>query len=88
MILILYFEILLFQIGELKKGLNPPSATDLVFVSPYIGTAIKTGLITGIIALAVSTTQISFPLCAFIYIFFLLSINYANKVLKTELMII
>ncbi|KAK7336781.1 hypothetical protein VNO77_17329 [Canavalia gladiata] len=39
-------------IGELKKGLNPPSVTDLVFVSPYLGTAIKTGLVTGIIALA------------------------------------
>ncbi|XP_057438635.1 sulfate transporter 3.1-like [Lotus japonicus] len=39
-------------IGDLKKGLNPPSATDLVFVSPYMGTAIKTGFVTGIIALA------------------------------------
>ncbi|RDX85464.1 Sulfate transporter 3.1, partial [Mucuna pruriens] len=39
-------------IGKLKKGLNPPSVTDLVFVSPYMGTAIKTGLITGIISLA------------------------------------
>jgi sulfate transporter 3 len=46
---------LLFQIGELKKGLNPPSLTELVFVSPYMTTAIKTGLIVGIIALAVST---------------------------------
>ncbi|XP_057742554.1 sulfate transporter 3.1-like [Arachis stenosperma] len=39
-------------IGELKKGLNPPSMTDLVFVSPYMGTAIKTGIVVGIIALA------------------------------------
>ncbi|OIW05001.1 hypothetical protein TanjilG_06413 [Lupinus angustifolius] len=39
-------------IGELKKGLNPVSVRDLVFVSPYMTTAIKTGLITGIIALA------------------------------------
>ncbi|KAJ1433102.1 STAS domain [Sesbania bispinosa] len=39
-------------IGDLKKGLNPPSVTDLVFVSPYMGTAIKTGFVTGIIALA------------------------------------
>ncbi|MED6196065.1 Sulfate transporter 3.1 [Stylosanthes scabra] len=39
-------------IGELKKGLNPPSVTDLVFVSPYMTTAIKTGIITGVIALA------------------------------------
>ncbi|KAF9605073.1 hypothetical protein IFM89_013743 [Coptis chinensis] len=39
-------------IGHLKKGLNPPSFTDLAFGSPYQKTAIKTGLITGIIALA------------------------------------
>ncbi|XP_061375354.1 sulfate transporter 3.1-like [Gastrolobium bilobum] len=39
-------------IGELKKGLNPPSLTHLVFVSPYMTTAIKTGLVVGIIALA------------------------------------
>ncbi|XP_058770912.1 sulfate transporter 3.1-like [Vicia villosa] len=39
-------------IGELKKGLNPISVTELVFVSPYMTTSIKTGLIVGIIALA------------------------------------
>ncbi|KAJ6405662.1 hypothetical protein OIU84_013591 [Salix udensis] len=39
-------------IGNLKKGLNPMSFTDLVFVSPYLSTAIKTGIITGVIALA------------------------------------
>ncbi|KAF9686933.1 hypothetical protein SADUNF_Sadunf02G0041700 [Salix dunnii] len=39
-------------IGYLKKGLNPMSFTDLVFVSPYLTTAIKTGIITGVIALA------------------------------------
>ncbi|KAF9682917.1 hypothetical protein SADUNF_Sadunf05G0157700 [Salix dunnii] len=39
-------------IGYLKKGLNPPSFADLVFVSPYLSTAIKTGIITGVIALA------------------------------------
>lgn len=43
----------LVQIGELKKGLNPPSVEDMVFVSPYLGTAVKAGLVTGIIALAV-----------------------------------
>ena len=42
------------QIGNLKKGLNPLSMSDLVFTSPYMSTALKTGLITGIIALAVS----------------------------------
>ncbi|KAL4602922.1 hypothetical protein ACB092_10G088300 [Castanea dentata] len=39
-------------IGELKKGLNPPSFGDLLFVSPYLTVAIKTGIITGVIALA------------------------------------
>ncbi|XWS76356.1 hypothetical protein CRYUN_Cryun01aG0169300 [Craigia yunnanensis] len=39
-------------IGNLKKGLNPPSFGDFVFASPYMSTAAKTGMITGIIALA------------------------------------
>ncbi|KAK7393509.1 hypothetical protein VNO78_22067 [Psophocarpus tetragonolobus] len=39
-------------IGELKKGLNPPSLTNLVFVSPYMSTAVKTGMVVGIISLA------------------------------------
>ncbi|KAJ9700418.1 hypothetical protein PVL29_005967 [Vitis rotundifolia] len=39
-------------IGYLKKGLNPPSLSDLAFGSPYLVTAIKTGAVTGIIALA------------------------------------
>ncbi|KAE9585554.1 putative SLC26A/SulP transporter [Lupinus albus] len=46
-------------IGELKKGLNPPSVTDLVFGSPHMIIAIKTGVITGIIGLAASTFHIS-----------------------------
>ncbi|KAF2284263.1 hypothetical protein P3X46_027625 [Hevea brasiliensis] len=39
-------------IGHLKKGLNPPSVSDLAFGSPHLMTAIKTGIITGVIALA------------------------------------
>uniref|UniRef100_A0A803NCX6 STAS domain-containing protein n=1 Tax=Chenopodium quinoa TaxID=63459 RepID=A0A803NCX6_CHEQI len=39
-------------IGHLKKGLNPPSFKYLAFGSPFLGSAIKTGAITGIIALA------------------------------------
>ncbi|KAF8388100.1 hypothetical protein HHK36_026766 [Tetracentron sinense] len=39
-------------IGHLKKGLNPPSLSDLAFGSQYLTTAIKTGIITGVIALA------------------------------------
>ncbi|CAL9186602.1 unnamed protein product [Musa hybrid cultivar] len=39
-------------IGYLKKGLNPPSATSLTFMPPYIMVALKTGIVTGVIALA------------------------------------
>ncbi|KAI5680229.1 hypothetical protein M9H77_01456 [Catharanthus roseus] len=39
-------------IGELKKGINPPSIMDLAFGSSYLTTAIKTGIVTGVIALA------------------------------------
>lgn len=41
------------QIGELKKGINPASIMDLNFDSRYLSGAIKTGIVTGIIALAV-----------------------------------
>ncbi|KAG6493167.1 hypothetical protein ZIOFF_048144 [Zingiber officinale] len=39
-------------IGHLKKGLNPLSATSLTFEPSYLMVALKTGIITGIIALA------------------------------------
>ncbi|KAL5712507.1 Sulfate transporter 3.1 [Ranunculus cassubicifolius] len=39
-------------IGNLKSGLNPITVGDLTFSSQYLGVAMKTGLITGIIALA------------------------------------
>ncbi|CAL9144077.1 unnamed protein product, partial [Musa hybrid cultivar] len=39
-------------IGYLKKGLNPPSLTNLVFSPPHMAVALKTGIITAIIALA------------------------------------
>ncbi|XP_019260377.1 PREDICTED: sulfate transporter 3.1-like isoform X2 [Nicotiana attenuata] len=41
-----------FLIGELKKGLNPVSIMDLSFGAPYLSTAIKTGIITGVVSLA------------------------------------
>lgn len=47
------------QIGHLKKGLNPPSVTHLTFGSPYVTIALKTGIITGVIALAVSLNHFS-----------------------------
>ncbi|KAK6940780.1 SLC26A/SulP transporter domain [Dillenia turbinata] len=39
-------------IGHLKKGLNPPSFEYLVFGSEYLSLTLKTGIVTGIIALA------------------------------------
>ncbi|TXG48030.1 hypothetical protein EZV62_027324 [Acer yangbiense] len=39
-------------IGHLKKGLNPLTMSDLAFGSPYLMTTIKTGVITGVVALA------------------------------------
>ncbi|XVE65959.1 hypothetical protein DITRI_Ditri08aG0042200 [Diplodiscus trichospermus] len=39
-------------IGQLKKGLNPPSASELAFGSPHLMAAIKTGIIIGVIGLA------------------------------------
>ncbi|XP_061359548.1 probable sulfate transporter 3.4 [Gastrolobium bilobum] len=38
-------------IGELPKGLNPPSSNMLYFSGPYLALAIKTGLVTGILSL-------------------------------------
>ncbi|KAB5537877.1 hypothetical protein DKX38_015410 [Salix brachista] len=42
----------LVSIGQLKKGLNPPSVSELAFGSPHLMAAVKTGIITGVIALA------------------------------------
>ncbi|KAK6780911.1 hypothetical protein RDI58_023095 [Solanum bulbocastanum] len=39
-------------IGHLKKGINPPSYSELAFSSKYLAIAIKTGVVTSIIALA------------------------------------
>ncbi|XP_059318044.1 sulfate transporter 3.1-like [Lycium ferocissimum] len=39
-------------IGHLKKGINPPSYSELAFSSQYLTAAIKTGIVTGVIALA------------------------------------
>lgn len=42
------------QIGHLPKGLNPPSSNMLYFQGPFLGIAIKTGIVTGILSLTVS----------------------------------
>ncbi|XP_058074796.1 probable sulfate transporter 3.4 [Magnolia sinica] len=38
-------------IGHLPVGLNPPSANMLYFQAPYLGLAVKTGIVTGILSL-------------------------------------
>jgi hypothetical protein len=43
-----------WKIGELPKGLNPPSSNMIYFNGPYLALAIKTGLVTGILSLTVS----------------------------------
>ncbi|WJZ87148.1 hypothetical protein VitviT2T_006550 [Vitis vinifera] len=45
-------------IGHLKKGLNPPSVSELGFGSPYLMTAIKAGATIGIISLAVTISML------------------------------
>lgn len=44
-----------WQIGELPKGLNPPSWNMLQFKGTHLVLAIKTGITTGVIALTVSS---------------------------------
>ncbi|KAJ3671075.1 hypothetical protein LUZ60_008501 [Juncus effusus] len=39
-------------VGDLKKGLNPISISELKFQSQYIGTVVKAGIISGFVALA------------------------------------
>lgn len=41
------------QIGDLPKGLNPPSANMLTFSGSYVGLALNTGIMTGILSLTV-----------------------------------
>ncbi|XP_031500118.1 sulfate transporter 3.1-like isoform X2 [Nymphaea colorata] len=39
-------------IGSLKRGVNPPSVSELTFSTQYLGLTVKTGIMTGIVALA------------------------------------
>ncbi|KAH0452190.1 hypothetical protein IEQ34_019489 [Dendrobium chrysotoxum] len=39
-------------VGDLKRGLNPITLSNLQFKSPYVSVAVKAGIITGFIALA------------------------------------
>ncbi|RWW34358.1 hypothetical protein GW17_00000872 [Ensete ventricosum] len=52
------------EIGKLKCGLNRPSWDNLLFDSTYLGTTMKTGLVTGIISLTVISTLAIYLLTA------------------------
>jgi len=52
----------LMQIGHLPKGLNPPSLNMLYFSGAHLALAIKTGIITGILSLTVSSPKSQAPL--------------------------
>lgn len=56
-------EMKFLQIGELKKGINPASIMDLNFDSRYLSGVIKTGIVTGIIALAVRISLFNLIAC-------------------------
>ncbi|GMP34801.1 hypothetical protein CsSME_00007524 [Camellia sinensis var. sinensis] len=43
-------------VGHLPKGMNPPSSNMLYFHGPYLGVAIKTGIVTGILSLTEGIT--------------------------------
>lgn len=51
------FILHLFQVGHLKKGLNPPSIQDLNFDPQYLPLTLKAGIVSGILALAVRTLE-------------------------------
>lgn len=50
-----YIYIYIVQVGHLKKGINPSSINRLNFDPKHISATVKTGMITAILALAVST---------------------------------
>jgi sulfate transporter 3 len=41
------------QIGDLPRGVNPPSMNMLQFSGSYVALSIKTGIMTGILSLTV-----------------------------------
>ena len=43
------------QVGDLKKGINPLSISQLTFTDKHVNTAVKAGFLSGILALAVRT---------------------------------
>lgn len=60
-------NVALMQIGELKKGINPLSIMDLNFDTRYLSGTIRTGIVTGIIALAVRISSTHHFIYLFIY---------------------
>lgn len=45
---------MLFQVKHIKKGVNPPSASEIYFSGKYLGAGVRIGVISGMIALTVS----------------------------------
>jgi len=63
----------IWQVGPLKRGINPPSIKELNFDKRYIAAALRAGVISAILALAVSVPNFPPPLisqflCGFLYI--------------------
>ena len=67
---------IIFQIGELKRGINPSSVTDLNLDSKYLPVAIKTGIVTGIIALAVRIFYFNLAVCYYYFINYFVGTNF------------
>lgn len=53
-IIIKKFLNIILQVGELKKGINPPSLKNIDFDRKYIAAPLQAGFITALVALAVS----------------------------------
>jgi len=47
-------------VGNLKKGINPPSLKNIDFDRRYIAAPLRAGFITAMVALAVSTHYLNF----------------------------
>lgn len=59
MVNLIAFAITTTQVGDLKKGINPLSISQLTFTDKHVNTAMKAGFLSGILALAVRTCLLS-----------------------------
>lgn len=49
---------MLFQVGHIKRGANPASASEIFFSGKYLGPGIRIGVVSGMIALTVRKLEI------------------------------